>query len=368
MKTPITSTELQSTIASPSVWQENERERRITVTSGMKCFAPLERYVPLTFLVRTFMESSRWYSPQVRLKWEAKNLFSERVTRFMKKDNNSSQKPSSVTLSERDIPSKSFVFQLVPSVRPTGGTGCGSSGNLLPTPRAMEVVESPEAKMNRLHDRTENAMPNLSSMAKFRPSLLPTPTAMDSVTGFIGENDEIIVTPSGVMRKKTPKTDFSVKLAVVAQMLPTPTAQDFKKRGPNSKQQGLPEKISLLPTPRAKDGSHGGQLVTGKKVTRPSGQTFGASIADLGRSQLLPTPRVGGQEGYETRAKRKGHDVAMSYLESAVDFMTKESQQTTGETSPQLNPLFVAEMMSFPKEWLLMPFLTPSGEPRQPRH
>lgn len=37
---------------------------------------------------------------------------------------------------------------------------------------------------------------------------------------------------------------------------------------------------------------------------------------------LLPTPRAGGQEGYQTRAKRKGHNSAMSYLESAVDFMS----------------------------------------------
>lgn len=35
---------------------------------------------------------------------------------------------------------------------------------------------------------------------------------------------------------------------------------------------------------------------------------------------LLPTPRVGGQECYETRAARKGHIVAMSYLESAVQY------------------------------------------------
>jgi hypothetical protein len=40
-------------------------------------------------------------------------------------------------------------------------------------------------------------------------------------------------------------------------------------------------------------------------------------------SGLLPTPRVKGQEGYETRALRKGHDIAMSYLESNVEYQVK---------------------------------------------
>lgn len=35
---------------------------------------------------------------------------------------------------------------------------------------------------------------------------------------------------------------------------------------------------------------------------------------------LLPTPRVGGEEGYETRAKRQGHEKAISYLEANLQF------------------------------------------------
>jgi len=35
--------------------------------------------------------------------------------------------------------------------------------------------------------------------------------------------------------------------------------------------------------------------------------------------KYIPTPRAGAQEGYQNRSKRKGHDVAMSYLESAVE-------------------------------------------------
>ena len=101
-------------------------------------------------------------------------------------------------------------------------------------------------------------------------------------------------------------------------------------------------------------------------------------------SDMLPTPRTKGQEGYETRAARKGHDSAMSYLESYVDYLhqqnllptpTAHQQQTKfkqggtclqahmtqlegGKTS-QLNPRFVAEMMGFPPNWTeLLPVVT----------
>ena len=47
----------------------------------------------------------------------------------------------------------------------------------MPTPRAMEVEESPERKAERLKDRTANSMPNLASMARYCPELLPSPVA-----------------------------------------------------------------------------------------------------------------------------------------------------------------------------------------------
>ncbi|WP_152570214.1 hypothetical protein [Porphyromonas gulae] len=116
----------------------------------------------------------------------------------------------------------------------------------------------------------------------------------------------------------------------------------------------------------------------GKKITRPSGQTFSASLGDMGKSNLLPTPqtqglkvcnakgkteplnlgmlptpRTSGEENYETRAERKGHRTAMSYLQENTQFQT-------GSTS-QLSPLFVAEMMGFPLNWLVSPFQSGDG-------
>jgi hypothetical protein len=97
---------------------------------------------------------------------------------------------------------------------------------------------------------------------------------------------------------------------------------------------------------------------------------------------LLPTPRAKGAETYETRAKRKGHKMAMSYLESAVghpDFYKMlptpsardykgarkpDTMEATGRnadtnslpdalefkdgTNRRLSPLFVEWMMGYP--------------------
>ena len=109
---------------------DSERERTMTATSGRRLSELYMKSDPLGSLARTLLESSRWFSPARRLKWEAKPLFSERVTlREYRSDRSSSSKPSAATLSVKDIPSGRLLFRLVPSEHPTEGTGCG----LLPT-------------------------------------------------------------------------------------------------------------------------------------------------------------------------------------------------------------------------------------------
>lgn len=68
---------------------------------------------------------------------------------------------------------------------------------------------------------------------------------------------------------------------------------------------------------------------------------------------LLPTPTASGEENYSTRARRRGHKNAMSYLQAHLQYQT-------GSTS-QLSPLFVAEMMGFPLNWLVSPFQRGDG-------
>ena len=101
-------------------------------------------------------------------------------------------------------------------------------------------------------------------------------------------------------------------------LLPTPTAQDFKRRGPNSQQQGLPEMVH---------------------------REFG---------QLLPTPKAQESRGNASRDRGKAN---------LTDEIAKRFQP--GGASSQLNPLFVEEVMGFPLMWTTLPFLSESGEQNQ---
>ena len=298
--------------------RESERERKMTVTSGRKCFGQYGRYDPLGSLVRTLLESPAWYNPAVRLRWKVKPLCLKRLTRKRYSSKNTLSRPSAEILSVRDIPSSRFLFQLAVSEPRTGGTGYG----LLPTPRAMEIVEHPMKAAERLKDRTGKKLNNLSSGAAF--GLLPTPTAQK---GFNSGKGEIFATRNNTIRIRN-QNGTSSRLGlegVVKHMLyPTPTAQDFKRRGPNSKQQGLPEvvRMNLLPTPR------------GNKVNG----------IDLNNPQMAQ--------------RNKGN------LEEDVAKIIQSSLYENGQTS-QLNPLFVEEMMGYPLMWTTLPFLSQNGDKSQ---
>lgn len=269
--------------------QDNEKDRKMTVTSGRKCSVLYERYDPLGSLVRTLLESYRWYNPAVRLQWKVKPLFSTRLTRKRYSSKNTLSRPSAEILSVRDIPSSRFLFQLAVSEPRTGGTGYG----LLPT------VQTQGLKVCDKNGKTK--FMNLS--------LLPTPTAQE---GFNSEKGEIFVTRNNtirIMNQNGTSSRLGLEGTVKHMLYPTPTAQDFKRRGPNSKQQGLPEAAykDLLPTPKA-------------------------------NSWKTPCEHGEGSPDLQTYIAKK-----------------------IGETS-QLNPLFVEEMMGYPLMWTTLPFLTENGE------
>ena len=87
-----------------SLSQAKEKERMITVTSGLICSGPYMRSGPIGSLVRTLLASSRWYSPARRLKWEVSPLYSERVSLYLKDGSNMLLKPFAVILNVKDIP------------------------------------------------------------------------------------------------------------------------------------------------------------------------------------------------------------------------------------------------------------------------
>lgn len=113
--------------AKDSLLLASERERRMTATYGRRCIEQSPKSSPLMFLARTLLESSQWYHPTMSLRWRAKPLYSMRVRRFLRAGQPTSPRTSEETLSEKDMPSKYFYYQLVPSVRPTAETECGFS-------------------------------------------------------------------------------------------------------------------------------------------------------------------------------------------------------------------------------------------------
>ena len=266
--------------ASLSAVPDSERERMITATSGRKCYARYGRYSPLGSLVRTLLDSSRWYSPARRLTWEAQALCSRRIT-YTERSSGSPSTKSAMVLSVQDMPSSRLLFRLVPSERPTGATASG----LLPMPRSMEIVEDPQNFVKRNGDRKSGCMNNLSSMAAYTPHLLPTPTSTQ-------------------VRHK-----------------------------------GRVEEL------KAAGGDTFHSRANGE--TRPNGLT---DFLDFNGQLATPTARD--WKGAQGRA----------YKGESMDLPMQVCPPTDGATS-QLNPLFVQEMMGFPADWLVLPFL---GGERKP--
>lgn len=118
-------------------------------------------------------------------------------------------------------------------------------------------------------------------------------------------------------------------------LLPTVTAQDFKHRGPNSKQQGLPEHVRMWPTPKAAC-SHG-----------PSNAPNRQGAPDLQTVvSMFPTPTTGaglcgGTGNYQQLMKLK---------EAGV--ITEEERRSMSQgNGGQLNPDWVEWLMAFPPGW-----------------
>lgn len=159
---------------------DSERERMMTATSGRRLSELYTKSDPLGLLERTLLESSRWFSPARRLKWEAVPLCSEKIT---EKEyccgKNTSSKPCAVTLNEKVTKSGRLLFRLVPSERPTDGTGCGlSQEELLPTPTARDHKNGSKPEDNRTQRKLQQGWTlELNDMAA--GGLLPAPTAMN---------------------------------------------------------------------------------------------------------------------------------------------------------------------------------------------
>ena len=225
--------------ANLSALPEEERERTITATSGLRCFERYGRYTTLGSLVKTLLASRRWWSPAKSLRWDAQTIFSKRITYTERKADSHSTK-SVQTSKPKDIPSNRLLFQLVPSEHRTKETEFG----LLPTVLTQGLKQS-----------------NKKGKTEFVPlDLLPTPNAMDIA------HKDMEINERGRRNPKKGKTDHSLGLEdmAVAKLLPTPCASEatkFTKRFNPKSQMGQSLTAlacsEMLPTPAVRKKTSG---------------------------------------------------------------------------------------------------------------
>ena len=327
---------------SPSLAEE--RERTITATSGHRCFERYGRYTPLGSLVKTLMESRRWWSPAKSLRWDAQTIFSKRITYTERKADSPSTK-SVQTSKPKDIPSNRLLFQLVPSEHRTEETEFG----LLPTVQTQGLKQC-----------------NKKGKTEFVPlDLLPTPNAMDIA------HKDMEINERGRRNPKRGKTDHSLGLEdmAVAKLLPTPCSIEgtkFTKTINSNSQmgQGLTALAvnGLLPTPTAMEVKHSNRVKGLKEqgtkgmYSRKNGALRPNGLTDFLDFHYLLTPMAAdGMRANMNMQALKNHNKEKANLSEQI------AHKVGGGTS-QLNPLFVEEMMGFPLMWTALPFLSPSGD------
>jgi hypothetical protein len=116
--------------------------------------------------------------------------------------------------------------------------------------------------------------------------------------------------------------------------------------------------MGMLPTPQAMDmmTNPTREITKSGRIISNQGHNGSAPLKDLAMNGMLPTPTAqivkhGHSEKYwDNRIGKRQMDIAMWNAE------------TNGKTS-HLSPQFVLEMMGFPTDWTLLPFL--NGETNQ---
>lgn len=180
-----------------SALPEEERERTITAISGHRCYEQFVRYSQLGSLLKTLLESRRWWSPVKRLRWDAQTISLKRITYTERKVDSHSKKSARI-LKKQDIQSSRLIFQLAVSERHTEENVFG----LLPTVQTQGLKQC-----------------NRKGKTEFFPlDLLPTPTVLDKGTGRINKS----LSPGA---KARPTLTLSAKKG----LLPTPCASEATK-------------------------------------------------------------------------------------------------------------------------------------------
>ena len=109
----------------------------------------------------------------------------------------------------------------------------------------------------------------------------------------------------------------------------------------------------MLPTPTARDYRNGSRMGS-VRMNRKIEKGYTVELNDMAVNGILPTPTASDKNTGTTKDRKDGIS-RMSNLNHNIAHLY-------GKTS-QLNPRFVAEMMGFPVDWTVLPFLNGGKNP-----
>jgi hypothetical protein len=340
--------------ASRSRQQESERERKMTVSSGLQCLGLFPKQGPVGLLAKMLLGSSHWRSTKSLLSWK-----------------------------DWTTTSNVLLYQLAPSMRHTEGTEYGSSP-MTRTPSAQEPGVSndrlvtkdglPAKVGERAYDKNTGRLAQVGLTQQVQ-MLLPTPQAIDGS----GEGREPRL-KKDCNRDPNRPGSWRADLKDAIALLPTPTGQEVEhpnaeltetnrrlSKSGTSHSLNLADNVMLLPTPRTCSAM--GATVTPESAN--DSKRYPNLETVVGR-HLLPTPAAKDWKGSRTPETLKAVGrLPSNDLESSLK---AEPSLTGAETGVKLrlSPAFVEWMMGYPKGWLDFPMeaksASPSGDRKHSKH
>ena len=154
------------------------------------------------------------------------------------------------------------------------------------------------------------------------------------------------------------RTDwFSKRVALTWKLLGTPSNRLLFQLVPQAMRPTDATEFGLLPTVNAFDWNTPRSPEAWKNAKEKHGSTLQNPLKQMASVGMLPTPT--------TSCQNAGTEVERTDGVSRRSELNHLMSQEAGKSS-QLSPLFVGEMMGFPKNWTVSPFQ--SGEENQSKH
>ena len=289
---------------------EKDLGPKTNATCGPKCLESFGRFPRSTSWAKTFagylVGQGDWYSKRCALTWKLKATKSHRI-----------------------------YFQLqVSALAPTEEIESGLlQEGMLPTPIASEIHHA--KRVQKLKDAGGKTMASRKNGAN-RPNGLMDYLDFQGMLPSQVKYSGLIGTPTSrsvIRSEKFKKGRTPTPIEIADQFKYPPTMQ----------------KLGMLPTPTAYDWNTARtpkKWEEDKEKWKKKGVNLQNPLKQMASHGMLPTPLSSDNGDKVTGLENQNS-------------LTKMARSETGKTS-QLNPLFVEEMMGFPKDWTALPFQ--SGE------